>query len=190
MKAKDTATKLLDAAQSLVQERGFNAFSYKDLAAAVGIRTASIHYHFEAKADLGKALMERYYRELEQSLDEIDRKARTNEGKLKRFIGLYRSTQKRGAICLCGSLASDLNTLPEGVQTEVTAYLKRSEKWVTQKIRDGIRSGEFVAAGTPASTASTLVAGLQGALILSRTREPSSPVLNHVERTVLASLKP
>ena len=190
MSSKDTATQLLDAAQVLVQERGFNAFSYKDLAAVVGIRTASIHYHFAAKADLGRALMARYSDQLEQSLDEIERKGRTNGAKLKRFIGLYRATQERGAICLCGSLASDLNTLPVELQADVTAYLDRSEEWVSEKIRDGMRSGEFSASGTPASIASTLVASLQGGLILSRTRGSSSTVLNHVERTVLAALKP
>jgi len=189
MDMNDTATKLLDAAQVLVQNRGYNAFSYKDLATTVGIRTASIHYHFPAKVDLGKALMARYSDELEQSLDEIDRKGRTNGAKLKRFIGLYRATQERGAICLCGSLASDLNTLPAELQSDVTAYLDRSEAWVSEKIRDGIRSGEFSSSGTAASIASTLVAGLQGGLILSRTRGSSSTVLNHIERTVLAALK-
>jgi len=49
----DTAERILDIAQDLIQRRGFNAFSYHDIAAPMGIRKASIHYHFPSKADLG-----------------------------------------------------------------------------------------------------------------------------------------
>ena len=91
MSATDTATKLLDAAQHFVQTRGFNAFSYKDLAAAVGIRTASIHYHFPTKGDLGAALMQRYTDELAGVLTKIDGSSRTAKAKLKNFIKLSSS---------------------------------------------------------------------------------------------------
>ena len=57
---KNTAELILDAAQVLVQEVGFNGFSYAHIAEKVGIRTASIHYHFPNKEDLGEALITRY----------------------------------------------------------------------------------------------------------------------------------
>ncbi|MEM7247635.1 MAG: TetR/AcrR family transcriptional regulator [Acidobacteriota bacterium] len=189
MSATDTATRLLDAAQLFVEERGFNAFSYHDLAAEVGIRTASIHYHFRAKADLGQALMERYLRQLDEALAEIDRVGRTSEARLKKFIGLYRETGSRGAICLCGSLASDVETLPESVQAAVRTYLERSERWVATTIEEGARSGELAPSGKPADVAATLVASLQGGLILGRARGGAT-LLDHVQRTFLASLRP
>ena len=83
MTPPETTTLLLNTAQGLIQTRGFNAFSYKDLAEAVGIRTASIHYHFPAKAELGVALMERYIADLNQALENIDRSGRTPQGKAK-----------------------------------------------------------------------------------------------------------
>lgn len=188
MKARNTAVELLDTAQRLVMKRGYNAVSYKDLADAVGIRTASIHYHFPAKADLGKALMDRYLAELEQALADIDRTNRTSQAKLKSFIGLYRETETRGFICLCGSLASDRETLPAAIQSAVAAYLERSEEWVAEKIDDGVRVGEFTLSGKSASAAAALVASLQGGLILSRGRSGPS-VLDSVQRTFLTALK-
>lgn len=182
-----TADQLLDAAQDLVQRRGYNAFSYKDLAREVGIRTASIHYHFETKADLGRALMERYLGELETALDAIDRRMRTQRGRLKGFVDLYRQTETRGAICLCGSLAADRETLPETVQRVVSAYLERCESWAAAVIGEGVRAGEFRAPGGAGNAAATLVAGLQGALIVGRAGGRSSAV-DGVERTFLASL--
>lgn len=187
--ATDTVTHLLDTAQRLVEERGFNAFSYRDLAAEVGIRTASIHYHFSAKADLGRALMARYQVGLDEALAQIDRKGRTARSRLKKFVGLYRETEQRGAICLCGSMASDIETLPGDLRPRVVAYLERSESWVERTIRDGIGAGEFTTALDPRATATALVSGLQGALILARAMGSGVDPLAGVETTVLATLE-
>ena len=46
-----TADRILDIAERLVQTRGFNRFSYADIAAELGITTASVHYHFPARAN-------------------------------------------------------------------------------------------------------------------------------------------
>ena len=56
--SRGTANRILDVAERLVQLRGYNAFSYADVAKAVGIRKASLHYHFATKGDLGLALVE------------------------------------------------------------------------------------------------------------------------------------
>ena len=52
-----TAGRILDVAERLVQLRGFNGFSYADVAAELGITKASLHYHFPGKAELGEALI-------------------------------------------------------------------------------------------------------------------------------------
>ena len=53
----DTADQILDVAEHLVQIRGFNAFSYADVGAELGLTNAALHYHFSTKADLGEALI-------------------------------------------------------------------------------------------------------------------------------------
>ena len=55
-----TAEQILDVAETLIQTRSYSAFSYQDIADALGIRKASIHYHFATKADLGIAVVDRY----------------------------------------------------------------------------------------------------------------------------------
>jgi AcrR family transcriptional regulator len=59
---KDTAQRILDIATQLVQTRGFNGFSYADVAAQLQVTKASLHYHFASKAELGRRLIERYDR--------------------------------------------------------------------------------------------------------------------------------
>jgi len=56
----DTRTAILDVAERLVQSRGFNGFSYADVAAELGITKAALHYHFRGKAELGESLISRY----------------------------------------------------------------------------------------------------------------------------------
>ena len=58
--AAATGRRALDVAERLVQTRGFNGFSYADIAEALGVTKASLHYHFPSKADLGQRLIERY----------------------------------------------------------------------------------------------------------------------------------
>ena len=67
-----TVDRILDVVQTLIQTRGFNAISYRDVAEAIGIRKASIHYHFPSKMDLGQAVIARYRERLEQVRQDID----------------------------------------------------------------------------------------------------------------------
>ena len=55
-----TAEEILDVAEMLIQTRGYSASSYQDISQVLGIRKASIHYHFPSKTDLGVAVIERY----------------------------------------------------------------------------------------------------------------------------------
>ena len=42
-------TRLLDVAQELIQTRGFNGFSFRDIATHVRLRAPSIHHHLPSK---------------------------------------------------------------------------------------------------------------------------------------------
>jgi len=80
----DTATRVLDIATELVQRRGFNGFSYADIAAEIGTTKAALHYHFANKAALGDALVAGYSERFRAALDRIDRRARTPPDKCVR----------------------------------------------------------------------------------------------------------
>ena len=47
-----TAERVVDAAEGLVQQHGYNGFSYDDVAQLVGIKKPSIHHHFPKKGEL------------------------------------------------------------------------------------------------------------------------------------------
>src|SRR5437762_11860937 len=71
----DTATQILDVAERLAQHRGFNGFSYADVAAELHLTTAALHYHFAGKAELGEALIGRYATRFAAALETLDASA-------------------------------------------------------------------------------------------------------------------
>src|SRR5580658_2914910 len=79
------ATAILDVAEQLVQTRGYNGFSYADVAAQLGVTKASLHYHFPSKAQLGSALIDRYQIVFGEALEAIDARAAEPSKKLRLY---------------------------------------------------------------------------------------------------------
>jgi len=162
--------KVIEAAMDLVQKHGYNAFSYRDLSARVKIKTASIHYYFPKKGDLGEALMRRYREAFAQALANIDREARSVDDKLSRYAGLFERTfQASEKVCLGGMLACEFLTLPEPVRSQVKAFFTDNETWLTGVIRTGKEAGVFHTKVRPEVLATTVVSALEGAMIAART---------------------
>src|SRR5690606_40708940 len=52
----DTAQQIIDLAEDAIATKGYSAFSFREIAALMGIKSASIHYHFPTKPHLGLAV--------------------------------------------------------------------------------------------------------------------------------------
>ena len=168
--ASATTERIMDAAQRMVQIRGYNAFSYADISAMVGIRKASIHYYFPRKKDLGKELVARYRAAFRDKLDRIDNATDDSRRKLKDYAQLYLDAlQDDDRMCLCGMLASDIATLPEEVRREVVSFFADNEAWLTKVLDDGRRIQALSFSGPAKSEAQFFLSGLQGAMLVART---------------------
>src|SRR5258706_9498970 len=55
----DTKTRILDAAESLFMEHGFEATSLRSLTSAASVNLAAVHYHFGSKEELFQAVLTR-----------------------------------------------------------------------------------------------------------------------------------
>ena len=165
-----TAERIMDAAQRMVQTRGYNAFSYADISAQVGIRKASIHYYFPSKKDLGKELVARYRVAFRDKLDRIDNETGDARRKLKAYAQLYlEALRDDDRMCLCGMLASDITTLPEEVRREMVSFFADNETWLMKTLGDGRNVGVLSFGGSAKSEAQLLLTGLQGAMLVART---------------------
>ena len=162
-----TATRILDVAEDLVQRRGFNGFSYADVARELRITKASLHYHFPEKADLGRALIERYAARFMEALAGI---ADVGEApaRLKAYTELYGAVLRESRMCLCGMLAAEYATLPEPMREAVTEFFERNEAWLSIVLEDGARTGSLAFSGSARDAARMLVSGLEGAMLVAR----------------------
>ena len=165
----DTREQLLVAAMALVEARGYNAFSYRDLSECIGIRTASIHYHFPTKADLGVAMVVRHRQDNTEFFQRIDRSGGTAFEKLKRYCEAFRNSYGKGArICFGGMMATDSESLSPDVLQEVRGCYDDHEQWLTRMLKEGRRKGEVQFTEPPAIVARAIFDALEGAMMATR----------------------
>jgi TetR/AcrR family transcriptional regulator, transcriptional repressor for nem operon len=160
----ETPELILDVAEELVQVRGFNAFSYGDIAERLGITKASLHYHYPSKGDLGAALIARYTARFREALQEIDGSA---PAKLDAYAAIYAGVLRAKRMCLCGMLAAEYQTLPVKVRELIVGFFDENERWLTGVLEQG--SGERTLAydGQPRETAQVLIGALEGAMLIA-----------------------
>jgi TetR/AcrR family transcriptional repressor of nem operon len=166
--ATSTASRVLDAAEALVQVRGFNGFSYADIAAELQITKASLHYHFATKADLGEALITRYAARFLQALAEVGADGTDAPAKLAAYAKLYADVLNDHKMCLCGMLAAEYPTLPAPMQTAVLGFFDENEAWLEAVLEQGSREGSLEFTGPARGTARMIVSGLEGAMLVTR----------------------
>ncbi len=164
----NTRSRILDVGERLVQVRGFNGFSYADVAAEISLTKASLHYHFPSKAELGEALIARYAERFAQALAAIDANVTLAPAKLDAYASLYAEVLRQERMCLCGMLAAEYQTLSDPIRDAVITFLDDNEAWLALVLEDGREDGSLRFSNTAADTARSIVSGLEGAMLVAR----------------------
>lgn len=160
----DTKTTLLDIAENAARSRGFDGFSYADLAEAAGIRKASIHYHFATKAVLSAALMDRYHATVKRVCADIDATGRCAAEKLAALIAFYRAALGGGeTLCLCVALTISRDSLANDVKDKIVKFRSMMTAWMTTVFELGRQDGTIPTVEAPQLEAHATLAMLEGA---------------------------
>jgi TetR/AcrR family transcriptional repressor of nem operon len=162
------ASQILDVAERLVQIRGFNAFSYADVAKELGVTTAALHYHFAGKAELGEALIMRYGARFNEELFGIESRVKDALSRLEAYSALYLSVLVEKRMCLCGMLAAEYQTLPEPMRDAVLRFFAENETWLSTVLEQGREEGTLHFAGCADDVAQMIVSSLEGAMLVAR----------------------
>jgi TetR/AcrR family transcriptional repressor of nem operon len=164
----ESASSILDVAEQLAQTRGYNGFSYADIAAQLGVTKASLHYHFPSKAELGRALIARYQAAFAGALETIDQTIAEPSRKLRQYVALYDAVMRQHRMCLCGMLAAEYATLPAPMQEGLKRFFDLNERWLTTVLQQGRRSGAFVFKQSANERARVMLGALEGAMLVAR----------------------
>ena len=163
-----TTVRILDVAERMLQVRGYNGFSYGDVATELGITRAALHYHFKGKAELGQALIERYAARFSAALDDLDATAPDAAAKLRGYIGLYTDVLSADRMCLCGMLAAEHRTLPDPLQQAVCDFFSANTVWLRKVLEEGCADGSLRCPGTAEDSASMVLGALEGGMLIAR----------------------
>lgn len=168
METRTVREQLVGYAQTLIMLRGFNGFSYRDLAELVGVKTSSIHYYFPAKDDLILEAVNTYSSESLAEMYAID-SSLPADSRLDRYTRMFGKVLGDGdQICLCGMLAADIASLPENVKQAVQSFFRSNETWLGKLLAEGRRQNTLTFHGTPEVAGRVLFSAYQGAVIASR----------------------
>jgi TetR/AcrR family transcriptional repressor of nem operon len=168
MNGTGTTSRILDVAEGMLQVRGYNGFSYGDVAGELGITRAALHYHFPGKGELGQALIERYASRFAAALAELDATAPYAAAKLRGYVDLYTDVLSADRMCLCGMLAAEHRTLPDPLQQSVTAFFASNTAWLRKVLEEGCADGSLRCPGTSEDIASMVLGGLEGGMLIAR----------------------
>ena len=163
-----TAERILDISERLVQVRGFNNFSYADIATELGVTKASLHYHFPGKAELGQALIARYAERFSEALERIDADLPDAHAKLEAYANLYAEVRRGKRMCMCGILAAEYQTLPVPMRDAVIGFFDENQRWLADLLSRGKRERTLKFKGSPEDVAQGILSTLEGAMLVAR----------------------
>ena len=171
--------KILTAAEKRVRSAGFSEMSFRDLANDVGIKSASVHYHFPTKPDLGEALVTRYADRFKAELVKID--LDDLQTALDGFVALYSDALVLNeSICLCAVMGAEALGLPENVNQRTKAFFQMNKTWLVGLLtKHGVKNADDIA--------SLIVAALEGGMIVASTSNDRA-LFEQVAKAALGSI--
>ena len=187
----ETAERILDAANTLLIDRGYSAFSYADIAETVNLRKAIIHHHFPSKAGLVVAVLQRHRARISAGIKALDDEI---ENPLVRIRNYFRYWEgciegRTFSFCIGALLGAEMPSLPEEVQAEVRSHFSMLTEWFERTLRAGSKARAVQLQSTVATEAQMLIAVLHGAMLSARATG-SCDVFRSLSQSALNRISP
>ena len=157
---------LVTSATTLIQRSGVNGFSYGQLAEVLGIKAPSIHHHFKSKDDLVSAVAQKYRADFAAEVAEL--KAESALDRIAAYGGLFTRAAQTDKLCLCGAVSADWVAVGDGARREVHAFFDEQRAWIVDQLEQASVNGELDPEVPIETAALTILAGLEGSLLISR----------------------
>ncbi|MGC4121038.1 MAG: TetR/AcrR family transcriptional regulator [Myxococcales bacterium] len=141
-KSRETETQILDAAEQVFARVGFYGATTQEIAEASGVTKAMIHYYFDSKEKLYRAVLDRILFELIKLVQETHITAITRTERMDHFVrGFFDYVARHpqfGRLTFMGS--GDQSRYFDGI---VSTFFRPLFEKGTRFIDEGIAEGEF-----------------------------------------------
>jgi TetR/AcrR family transcriptional regulator, transcriptional repressor for nem operon len=175
-RGRRTRASIIDAAATLMYQRGVSMTSLDDVLAAAGSGKSQLYHYFDSKADLVAAVIDRQLElvlaqqprlEHIDSWDAIDAWA----------ADILRAHSAPGGpfACPLGTIAAELKN-DESFRPILDAAFRRWEGLLARGLQTMQDRGDLVAEADPARLATAMIAALQGGMLLARVRGDIGPL--------------
>lgn len=127
----DTEQSILNTTEDMIRLGGYHGFSFRNIADAVGIKSSSVHYHFETKEKLGVATAKRYTENFIATLGAPEELMSEGINPVVHYINAFRNAiiSEKG-MCLCGILGTEKSILPDSIVTELNTFFDENINWL------------------------------------------------------------
>ena len=185
----DTRQKIMSIARSTLQDRGYAGLSFRDLAKDVGIKSASIHYYFQSKGDLGAAVAEQTTAEFKAYLDGLLADLLDPSECIRRYTDVFRNMLlNENRMCLAGIMSAEHSQLPPEVRRAVVDYARMNIGWLIEVL--SLRKKPQVDGKSIEEQALSIFAAIEGAQLVARSFKDVSIYDTLVHAYTLAGLLP
>ncbi len=153
---------ILQVTENMVRQGGYNSFSFRKVAEEVGIKSASVHYHFPTKGELAAAVTKRYTENFINAIGQPEAIYASGQSPIAVYISAFRAALiEDNGVCLGGMLGAETGSLPESVIEETRVFFSRNVEWLERAYQCLGYKGDIKA------KAMQTVSLLEGAMIIS-----------------------
>ena len=171
--------RVLDAAFSMFQTRGYNATSMQNLMQDIEVSGGALHHHFPTKRSLALAVFEERVAPAVRAtwIDPVRSAASFGQGVQIVFDDIIAGVEARGSIAGCplNNLSMELSLAERDFRTAAADIFREWQEALAERLRD-TRAGRKMSKAARAEVAAFVVAAYSGAMALAKAEQSSAPL--------------
>ncbi|MGV3597214.1 MAG: TetR/AcrR family transcriptional regulator [Bacteroidota bacterium] len=183
-----TATRetIIQLGDTLIRQKGYNAFSYQNISKPLGVKNAAIHYHFPTKTDLLISVIQFQIQKFEVFVEDV---SGLNElEQVRRFLEIYTDAFCNNSVCFVGAMATDWDTVDEDAKPHMKKMASGIYEWLTNSLENGLQKGSLLFNEPPATKALLIITNMMAATQLGRILGTDS--FDTLKQAVIYSINP
>ena len=173
-RTSDAREKILSAAQSLIELRGYSALGVAEICKAADVPKGSFYYFFESKEALALTVIDQHWADQERTWRHILTSAAEPLQRLRQLFVATEAAQLAGqqscgtvSGCLFGNLTLEMSNHTEAVRKRLQEIFEAQVDMVAPVIAEALARNE-IAVSDPREAARSVVAQLEGQVLFAK----------------------